>query len=199
MSEWTSPLVLASGSARRLEMLQTVGVPVEAHPSNADETFAAGTTAEDAVGMLARRKAADVAARHEGRVILAADTLVRVGDELLGKPADPTDASRMLRLMAGRWHEVLTGVALVKDGEVRERLSVTRVRLVDITEPEIARYIAGSEPYDKAGGYGIQAVAGWFIAEINGSYSNVMGLPLEEVRQLFAEAGLPLPRLGSPS
>jgi len=178
MSEWESPLVLASGSARRLEILQTVGVPVETDPSDADESFPEGTPAGEAVVMLARRKAADVAVRHEGRTILAADTLVRVDDEILGKPADPADARRMLRLMSGRWHDVLTGV-------------------VDITPAEIDRYVAGPEPYDKAGGYGIQAVAGWFVAEIRGSYSNVMGLPLEDVRGLLAEAGLPLPSLGA--
>jgi len=197
MSEWTSPLVLASGSARRLEMLETVGVPVEVHPSDADESFAEGTPADRAVLMLARRKAADVAARHPGRAIMAADTLVRVDDELLGKPADIDDARRMLRMMAGRWHDVLTGVVLMQDGAVYDRLSATAVRLVKITDAEIERYVAGPEPYDKAGGYGIQAVAGWFVAEIRGSYSNVMGLPLEQVRELLTEAGLPLPRLGS--
>ena len=197
MSRWTSPLVLASGSARRFEILQTVGVPVEVDPSDADESLAAGTPAEEAVVILARRKAADVAARHPGRVILAADTLVRVDDELLGKPADADDAARMLRLMSGRWHDVLTGVVLMHDDTTRERLAVTSVRLVDITAAEIERYVSGPEPYDKAGGYGIQAIAGWFIGEIRGSYSNVMGLPLEKVRHLLAEAGLPLPILGS--
>ena len=197
MSEWETPLVLASGSARRFEILQTVGVPVETDPSDADESFPDGTPAGEAVLMLARRKAADVAIRHEGRAILAADTLVRVDDELLGKPADPADARRMLHLMSGRWHDVLTGLVLMNDGISRERLSVTAVRLVNVNRAEIERYVAGPEPYDKAGGYGIQAVAGWFVAEIHGSYSNVMGLPLEDVRGLLAEARLPLPTLGA--
>ncbi len=199
MSTWTSPLVLASGSQRRRQILQAVGIPIEVDPSRADESFAAGLAAEGAVVMLARRQAADVSARHPGRAILAADTLVRVDNRLLGKPTDPEDAARMLRLMSGRWHEVLTGVVLMWNEAIRERLAVTRVRLVAITPDEIERYVAGPEPYDKAGGYGIQGVAGWFVAEIRGSYSNVMGLPLEEVRHLLAEASLPLPTLGSRS
>lgn len=197
MSDWRTPLVLASGSARRLEILQTVGVPVEQDPSDADESFPPDTSAEEVVVMLAHRKGADVAARHPDRAVLAADTLVRVDTDILGKPADADDARRMLRLMSGRWHEVLTGVVLMNGGVTRERLSVTQVRLVDITPAEIERYVAGPEPYDKAGAYGIQAVAGWFIAEIRGSFSNVMGLPIDAVRDLFADAGLPLPRLGS--
>lgn len=196
MPDWTSPLILASASARRREMLETVGIPVDIDPSSADESFPDGTPAEEAVVMLAGRKAADVAARHPKRAVLAADTMVRVDGVLLGKPADTDDARRMLRLLSGRWHDVLTGVVLISDGAARHRLAVTSVRLVDITPDEIERYVSGPEPYDKAGAYGIQAVAGWFIAEIRGSSSNVMGLPLHAVRELLAEVGLPLPRLG---
>jgi septum formation protein len=197
MPDWTSPLVLASASARRREMLEAVGIPVEIDPSHADESFPDGTPAEEAVVMLATRKASDVAARHPGRAVLAADTMVRVDGLLLGKPADIDDARRMLGLLSGLWHDVLTGVVLVSGGALLDRLTVTTVRLVDLTPAEIDRYVSGPEPYDKAGAYGIQAVAGWFIAEIRGSSSNVMGLPLDKVRELLAEAGLPLPRLGS--
>jgi septum formation protein len=197
MSAWVTPLVLASGSARRRQILETVGIPIEVDPSRADESLPAGLPAEEAVVMLALRKATEVAARHPGRAILAADTLVRVDGQLLGKPNDSADARRMLGLLSGRWHDVLTGVVLVADGVVRERMAHTRVLFVDSTPAEIDRYVAGPEPYDKAGAYGIQAVAGWFIAEIRGSPSNVMGLPLAEVRELLAEAGLPLPALGS--
>ncbi|MCJ7724865.1 MAG: Maf family protein [Acidimicrobiia bacterium] len=196
MPDWTSPLVLASASARRRQILETVGIPVEIDPSHADESFPDETPAEDAVVMLARRKAADVAGRHPGRVVLAADTMVGVDDLLLGKPADPDDARRMLGLLSGRWHDVFTGVVLVSDGVFLDRLAITTVRLVDITAEEIDRYVSGPEPYDKAGAYGIQAVAGWFIAEIRGSSSNVMGLPLDRVRELLSEAHLPLPHLG---
>jgi septum formation protein len=148
---------------------------------------------------LARDKAAAVAGDHPDRAVLAADTLVRVDGELLGKPADPADARRMLALLSGRWHEVLTGVVLVHGaGERGERIGHTRVRLAKLTDAEIERYVAGAEPYDKAGAYGIQSRGGWFIREIEGSFSNVTGLPLEQVRDLLAEAGLPLPDLDAP-
>jgi len=196
MSEWPSPLVLASASARRRDLLEQVGIPVEVDPSGADEQIPPGITDEQAVLLVARRKADEVAQRRAGRSILAADTMVRVDGELLGKPVGPDDARRMLELISGRWHEVLTGVVLVSDGSTRERISVTGVRISRLTPEEIDRYVAGPEPYDKAGGYGIQSAAGWFVAEVRGSYTNVMGLPLEQVRDLLAEAGLPIPRLG---
>ncbi|MCB2224365.1 MAG: septum formation protein Maf [Actinobacteria bacterium] len=192
------PLVLASSSLRRRGLLETVGLPFEVVPSHADERIPAGTAAEEAVVLLARRKAAEVAARLPGRVVLAADTLVRAGGEILGKPDGEADARRMLRLLSGRWHDVLTGVVLVAGGETRERTSLTRVRLGDLTGTEVDRYVAGREPYDKAGAYGMQAAAGWFVEEIRGSPTNVIGLPLEAVRSLLAEAGIPPPRLGAP-
>jgi septum formation protein len=195
MDEWASPLVLASASARRRDLLMQVGIPVEVRPSGADEGIPPSIGDEQAVLVVARRKADEVAERHPGRAVLGADTMVRVDGELLGKPVGPDDARRMLELLSGGWHEVLTGVVLVSDGVTRERLSVTSVRFADLTPEEIDRYTAGPDPYDKAGGYGIQSAAGWFVAEIRGSYSNVMGLPLEQVRELLAEAGLPLPRL----
>jgi septum formation protein len=123
--------------------------------------------------------------------------MVRLGDALLGKPADEDEARAMLRALSGRWHDVLTGVVLLRgDGWSGERVSVTQVRLADLTDGEVDRYVAGPEPYDKAGAYGIQERAGWFVAEIRGSAGNVAGLPLESVRELFMEAGLPLPDLG---
>ena len=197
MTEWSPPLLLASGSARRRMLLDEVGGPVEVCAPEIDEGVTPGTTAADAVLIVARRKAAAAAGRHPGRAVLAADTLVAVGETLLGKPVDTDDARRMLRLMSGRWHRVLTGVVLITAEGARERVATTRVRFAALDEAEIDRYVAGSEPYDKAGGYGIQGAAGWFVAEIRGSYSNVMGLPLEEVRTLLTESGLPLPRLGA--
>lgn len=192
------PLVLASSSARRRELLEQVGFPLEVVPAGADENVDTSASGEQAVLALARRKAEDVAARMPGRAVLGADTLVRIGTQLLGKPAGGESARRMLVSLSGRWHEVLTGVVLIRgDGWRGERLSKTRVRLADLTGEEIDRYVTGPEPYDKAGGYGIQATAGWFVAEIQGSYSNVMGLPLDCVRELVLEAGLQLPELGS--
>ena len=192
------PLVLASASPRRLGLLATVGVPVEADPSEAGEEVAPGTPADRAVLEVARRKAADVASRRPGRPVLAADTLVEIDGVLLGKPDGPGEARRMLLLLSGRTHRVLTGVVLLVPGDPpRHRLSVTEVDFAPLSGEEIDRYVAGTEPYDKAGAYGIQGAAGWFVTAVRGSFSNVMGLPLEQVRLLLAEAGFPVPSLGS--
>ena len=198
MSEprWTRPLILAVASPRRRDLLEQVGIPIEVVPAHVDEALAPGTGGEDAVLQLARDKAAEVARHHPDRVVLGADTLVRVNGDLLGKPADPDHARRMLARLSGRWHEVLTGVVLLSSGrEPGERIGYTRVRLASLTAAEIDRYVAGTDPYDKAGAYGIQSRGGWFIREIEGSFSNVTGLPLEQVRDLLAAAGLPLPDL----
>lgn len=194
---WERPLVLASSSPRRRELLTAVGIPLEVVPAADDTETPPSGSGEKAVVDLARRKAGTVARRLPGRVVLAADTLVRVDGSLLGKPADPEEARHMLGVLSGRSHEVLTGVVLSKaDGWSGERISVTRVRFAALTPGEIDAYVSGPEPYDKAGGYGIQSAGGWFVTGIEGSYSNVMGLPLEAVRELLAEAALPLPSLG---
>ena len=199
MTTWETPLVLASASARRLELLTRVGIPVESDPSDVAEDLPPGLQVAEAVLILARRKGADVAARHPDRIVLAADTLVEVDGQPLGKPTDADDAVRMLRLLSGRTHRVLTGVVLAApDREPLERSAVTEVQMARLSDGEIAGYIAGAEPYDKAGAYGIQGAAGWFVVSIRGSFSNVMGLPLEQVRGLLSEAGLPLPSLGAP-
>jgi len=191
-------IVLASGSPRRRELLEQVGFDVLVDPSHVPEDHDGGHP-DRVVLDLAHAKASEVAARHDGLPVLAADTMVVLDGDLLGKPADRGDAVRMLRLLSGRWHDVFTGVVLVPpEGRALERVGHTRVRLADLRDAEIARYVDGPEPYDKAGAYGIQATAGWFVAEVAGSPSNVMGLPLEVVRDLVAEAGLPIPELGAP-
>jgi len=196
---WAEPLVLASSSPRRREILEQVGIPVEVVPAGIDESIPAGVSGEDAVLILARAKADRVARQRPGRTVLGADTLVRIDGALLGKPTDTAGARRTLTLLSGRWHEVLTGVVLRHGaGRSGERIGLTRVRVAALTTPEIERYVAGPEPYDKAGGYGIQSRGGWFIREIEGSFTNVTGLPLEQVRDLLAAAGLPLPDLDGP-
>jgi septum formation protein len=179
--------------------LAQVGVRFEVCSPGVDESVDPALPGEQAVVAVARRKADAVAARRPGRAVLAADTMVRLGDALLGKPADEAEARAMLRCLSGRWHDVLTGVVLVRgDGWSGQRVSLTRVRFAELTDAEVDRYAAGPEPYDKAGAYGIQERAGWFVAEIRGSAGNVSGLPLEAVRELILEAGLPLPDLGGP-
>ena len=140
---------------------------------------------------LAQLKCAEVAERHPGRMVLAADTLVCVDDEILGKPKDEADAARMLHLLSGRAHEVHTGVCLkLPDGRKLCGVDTAKVYFMQLTDENIRRYIATGEPMDKAGAYGIQGRAGVFISHIEGSPSNVIGLPLGLLTRFFDEAGI---------
>lgn len=184
------PIILASQSPRRRELLALYGIPFEVAPSMADEEHAFGTGAQR-VCELARRKGAEVAERHPGRMVLSADTLVCVDDEIMGKPKDEADAERMLRLLSGRAHEVHTGLCLIcPDGRELLGVDTTRVHFTFLTDEMIRRYIATGEPMDKAGAYAIQGVAGVFVSRIEGSPSNVIGLPLGLLTRFFTEAGV---------
>jgi septum formation protein len=180
------PLVLASGSPRRAEILRAVGWPFEATPPEVDETRRAGERPEDYVRRLAREKAEAGAAARLFGLVLGADTVVVVGEELLGKPRDEEDARRMLRTLSGRWHEVLTGVALVRaeTGRAVVGLERTRVRFAEMSDEEIRWHVATGEPLDKAGAYAIQGRAALFIEAIDGDYWNVVGLPVRLVYEL---------------
>lgn len=180
------PLILASGSPRRKEILDQMGLIYTVDVSDADESF----TAEPAqmVCELSSRKATAVAARHQAAIILAADTLV-FSDRVLGKPQNASDAKRMLSLLADSWHKVYTGVTLLntKTGRLIRRADCTRVHFAPMTPKEIDAYVATGEPLDKAGAYGIQGMGGMFIDRIEGSYSNVVGLPMALLREMLAE------------
>lgn len=181
-------LVLASASPRRRELLAAASIDVDVDPVAVDEERV-GTEAPDAyVERVARLKAAAGAARHPGRVVLGADTAVVVGDDVLGKPRDAADARAMLQRLAGRDHEVMTGVAIAADGRVTSFVERTRVWMAPISAADIQAYIDTGEPFDKAGAYAIQGGAGRFVARFDGSYTNVVGLPLErlieELRQV---------------
>lgn len=178
-------IVLASSSPRRAELLAAAGIPFEIALVEVDESVDRLEPPGDHVRRLAREKAAAAFARHPDRVVLAADTIVLVGGEMMGKPRDPADATRMLRLLSGREHEVLTGVAIVaKRGTVVE-VSRTRVWVNPLTDAEIAEYVATEEPRDKAGAYGIQGLGSKFIDRIQGSYANVVGLPVALVYRML--------------
>lgn len=183
-------LILASGSPRRKEILDTMGLEFSVDVSDADESFAG--TPEEMVLELSRRKALAVASRHSGAMILAADTLV-FGDEVLGKPHSAEEAKRMLAGLSGRWHSVYTGVTMIdtRSGKTLNRADVTRVHFVALTAQDIDAYVATGEPLDKAGAYGIQGRGGMFIDRIEGSYSNVVGLPMALVRSMLLELEKP--------
>ena len=189
-------LLLASASPRRRALLASLGLSVDVLAVNVDERPLPGEEAAVTALRLAHAKALAARGAADGRPVLAADTIVLVDDALLGKPRDADEARAMLRRLSGCWHEVLTGVALaLPDGRVLEALARTAVRFAALDEEEIERNTAGSEPYDKAGGYALQGTAAWFVEEVRGSVTNVVGLPLEEVRRLFRKAGLPGPPL----
>ena len=182
-------LILASASPRRAELLRAAEIPFEATPADVNEVFHAGERPEKAVARVAELKARAVAARHQDAIVLGADTTVVVGGEVLGKPAHDADAARMLRLLSGRTHEVLTGICLCGRGRTLVHVEPSRVRMATLSEPEIAWYVATGEPTDKAGAYAAQGRASRFIEGIDGSYSNVVGLPISRVYELLKELG----------
>ena len=185
-------LLLASGSPRRAEILRAVGWPFEAFVTHIDETLLAGERAEDAVKRLALEKAEAAAAAQQQTqlLVLGADTTVVVDAEILAKPQDDGDARRMLRLLSGRWHDVLTGVALVRTGSEGLRTVAyerTQVRFGAMSDEEIDWYVKSGESMDKAGAYAVQGRAALFIEEIRGDYWNVVGLPVRLVYKLIKE------------
>jgi septum formation protein len=173
-------LVLASASPRRRELLTQAGFTFTVAPASIPEDLRAGENPVAYVTRLAREKAQSVAARTEpGTVVLGADTtVVAANGEVLGKPEDASDAARMLRLLSGATHQVITGVAVVADGSVEVAAEVTHVSVLTLRDEEIGAYIATGEPMDKAGAYAIQGYAARWIPRIQGCYFNVVGLPL---------------------
>jgi septum formation protein len=178
-------LVLASGSPRRAEILERAGWPHEIIVAGVDETLLPNEEAAAYVQRLARSKAEKVAGDLSEGLVLGADTTVVVANQILGQPVDEADARRMLKLLSAKWHEVLTGVALVRvGGETRVAYETTRVRFAEMSAGEIDWYIGTGEPFGKAGAYGIQGKASLFIEEIEGDYFNIMGLPIRLVYEL---------------
>lgn len=182
-------LVLASASPRRRQLLGLLGVPFAVSAVDLDETPRPGEAPDALAARLARAKAHQAARAHPDRAVLAADTVVALGTELLGKPADAAEARAMLRLLRGRPHRVLTGLAVVRDRRlVWEGLTETAVWMRAYADEEVERYIASGRPFDKAGGYGIQDVDFRPVARITGCYPNVVGLPLCETARALEAA-----------
>lgn len=183
----TKRLVLASASPRRSELLRAAGIEFTVRVANIDETVLANESPHEYVLRLAREKAQAVAQGDE--CVLGADTTVVVNGEIIAKPIDAEDARRMLQLLSGRWHEVLTGVSLVSSEQIFSEVAVTRVKFAEMSDAEIDWYIATDEPMDKAGAYGIQGHASRFVESIEGSYSNVVGLPVQMVYRMISNLG----------
>ena len=189
-------LILAAKSPRRRALLGQIGIPFGVVDIDLDEARRPGESPEGYVLRLALDKARAGRAHVESRPglpVLAADTAVVIGDRILGKPADRADAAAMIGLLAGRTHRVLSGIALVGEGAGdggRQDLSISEVRFRTVSAREADTYWDTGEPHDKAGGYAIQGLGALFVADLSGSYSGVMGLPLFETARLLAEAGI---------
>ena len=181
-------LILASQSPRRFEILRQAGIPFITRPADVDESVHAGEQAPDYVRRVAQQKALAVECGPEN-IVLGADTVVVIDGVILGKPKDPADAVRMLELLSGRKHDVITGICLRRGSELVSDWAMTMVWLIPLSHDEISEYVASGEPMDKAGGYAIQGLASKFIERIDGSYANVVGLPIELVYRHLREWG----------
>ncbi len=181
-------LILASGSPRRRELLAQIGIAYMVNPSSYEEHAAKKKEPEKHVQALAVGKACDVAAKYPGQWVLGADTIVAIDGKILGKPRNTKEAAAMLHELSDAKHSVYTGVALVKDDTVITKVVETKVWFRRLTDREIDDYVASGEPMDKAGAYGIQGKAAAFVDKINGSYTNVVGLPLSQVCKMLRKA-----------
>ena len=181
-------LVLASASPRRSELLRNAGISFQVEPAHVPEVPLPQETPLAYAQRLAREKALVVFARHPNEVVLGADTVVVVDNHLLEKPANAEDAARMLRLLSGRLHQVITGVCVVAPGFERTEAEITEVSFSPLSDEEIAGYVRTGEPMDKAGAYGIQGIASRWVKGIEGCYFNVVGLPVHRVYRLLRAA-----------
>lgn len=181
-------LILASRSPRRAEILRAAGWHFEAVAADIDESAQVGEDAISYVNRLALTKAQTVAGKMAEGLVLGADTTVLVYGEMLGQPLDDEDARRMLKLLSGKWHEVLTGVALIRVGAAAQAFvdhETTRVRFAEMSDEEVDWYVSTGEPRGKAGAYGIQGPAALFVEEIAGDYFNIVGLPMRLVYEMW--------------
>ncbi|AWX55290.1 septum formation inhibitor Maf [Brevibacillus brevis] len=194
MTKKNVPLILASSSPRRRELLQTLGLSFTVITSDVDETTAEHLSASEVVEELSLRKAKEVASRLTEGVVLGSDTVVVLDGQILGKPVDEMDAFRMLSMLQGQEHTVYSGVALidVETGRAEVSHSLTHVRIRALTEQEIKSYIATGEPMDKAGSYAIQGIGATLVEGITGDYFTVVGLPLGLTSTLLTRFGMPI-------
>ncbi len=187
-----TPIILASNSPRRKELLRQLGLDFSIDPADVDERVLPNEVPEGYAVRVALDKARLAAARAVSGIVIAADTIVVVDDEILGKPADASDAERMLKMLSGKAHRVITGLAVmdVATGKTVTRTSITRVWFRRLAQQEIVSYIATGEPLDKAGAYGIQERGALLVDKIDGCYFNVVGLPLSLLGKLLLDFGI---------
>ena len=185
-------IILASGSPRRKELMEKIGLKFEIDPAEIDERKFKEKSAEKLVEILAVKKAEAVATRHPNSIIIGSDLTVALDDHQIGKPENATDAKKILKLLRDKTHQVLTGVAIINtaNNKTASAVETANVKMRDYSDKEIDNYIATGEPLDKAGAYAIQGHAAAFIEKIEGSYSGVMGLPLYETAELLALFGM---------
>jgi septum formation protein len=192
-------IILASASPRRQELLRSAGISFTVQPADINETPLPGEAPRDCAERLAREKALAVSRKNPGQWVLGADTIVVVDEAILGKPRDDEDAARMLKLLSGRTHAVITGVCVVEPGvrgqgsgasKINTSSETTLVTFCGMSDEEIREYVATGEPMDKAGAYAIQGMASRWIPRIEGDYSNVVGLPVALVYRMIGKQGL---------
>lgn len=178
-------ILLASGSPRRKELLARMGLEFDVMPCDIEEIYDESLSPICVVEYLAKLKAEYINSKIKDYVVIGSDTIVSVNDQILGKPKDKEDAYNMISALSGSWHEVITGICIFDGEECLVEHEITRVHFVDMTEEEIESYISLDEPYDKAGAYGVQAVAGMYIDSIEGDYYNIMGFPMARVLKML--------------
>lgn len=179
-------IILASASPRRQELLRYITPEFEVIPADVDETIPDGVSADECAEFLAVKKAMSVAENHPDSIVIGSDTVVIIDDEILGKPADETDAERMLKKLSGRLHKVITGVCLACGRKTLSFSQETSVKFYPLTDAEIRDYIATGDPMDKAGAYGIQGEGCVLIEKIDGDFFTVMGLPAARLKRILS-------------
>ena len=189
MTENTAKLILASQSPRRLELLKQITEQFEVVPSSVEEKLDYGLRPEENARQLARAKAENVAKNYPDCWVIGADTIVALHQEILGKPEDVPDAQRILRRLSGKEHRVMTGICVVSPRKTLDKAVTSSVRFKSLTDEEISNYIQTGEPMDKAGAYAIQGKGSFMIQEFSGSKSNIIGLPLDELKVLLKKTG----------
>ena len=193
MNDITPKLILASQSPRRLELLRQITDQFEVVPSSVEEKLDPGLRPEENAKLLARAKAESVAKNYPDCWVIGADTLVALHQEILAKPVDVPDAQRMLSRLSGKEHRVMTGICVVSPGKTLDKSVTSKVRFKSLTAEEISNYVLTGEPMDKAGAYAIQGKGSFMVRDFSGSKSNIIGLPIDELKILLAKTGFPLP------